>query len=236
MPSYIGGKSRICKDIYKVIKDTCPEDIKEFYDLFCGGLSVSLEFVKNGYNVYSNDYNEDLIFLWNHVRINEIEFPIVSKEDYQGFLKSSEKSFEKSFALFYCSYMCKYKGSYINDEYMRDGKSIHHHKERFNSIKKEIDNIRKIKEITCLDYKSFSHLEHKIIYLDPPYVNTSKVYKSSFNTEEFWDFVSKLSKNNYVFVSEQECPIEHEVVFEKDIFNNLKKSGGKLKEKLFFIT
>ena len=234
MPAYIGGKSRISKDIYEVITKIVP-NVKDFYDLMCGGLSISMEFTRT-YNVYSNDYNEDLVFLWNYVRSNEIHLPIITLDKYKEYLMSNEMSYEKSFALIYCTYMCRYRGNFIENQYQRNGRTLYYHQERFNGIKKSQDKIKMIKNITCMDYRNFKDLSGVIVYFDPPYIDSFKWYKSGFDTDEFWRFVSHLAKKNYVFVSERSCPIPHEVVYEKEIINNVTKNPDKkLSEKLFFI-
>ena len=66
-------------------------------------------------------------------------------------------------------------------------------------------NINSLK-ITNHDYKRFSYLSDAIIYLDPPYENTTLNGYSidSFNSQAFYDWAYKMSKKNIVLISSYE--------------------------------
>lgn len=65
------------------------------------------------------------------------------------------------------------------------------------------------------DYKEFSDIENSIIYLDPPYKNTSKVYKhNNLNYKEFYRWCKDMSKDNIVLISGYHMPDDFEVVYE----------------------
>jgi len=59
--NYLGNKSRLLTQILPLL----PQDINNFYDVFCGGLDVSLNVKAN--NIYANDKHEDLIWLYNEI-------------------------------------------------------------------------------------------------------------------------------------------------------------------------
>lgn len=63
-------------------------------------------------------------------------------------------------------------------------------------------NINNLK-ITNKDYKHFSYLKNTIIYLDPPYENTTlKGYSiDTFNSQKFYDWCYYMSINNTVLIS-----------------------------------
>ena len=191
-----------------------------------------MEFVDD-YNVYSNDYNEDLIYLWNSVKDDRFftECPVISKYRYLELKEQKEQTVEKCFAMFYCTFMNMYKGAY----------AIHRERddvgERYRSIIKVQETIKKIKQFTDYDYKTFDFSDGgHIVYLDPPYSNTLQPYKKEmFNTEEFWKCAKKWKdQGNYVFISEQSCPIDHIVVFQKNITNNF-NPDKKIQEKIFML-
>jgi len=229
MPPYIGGKSRTKKDIISAIRKDTNEELLKFIEPFCGGVNVSCEAVKY-YETHCSDYNEDLIFLWNSVKNGEFnEMPVVTKEMFDNHKNNQTPlSVERSFALFYNSFMTLYKGSYDTDcsRGLRE--------ERFRSIKRAEANIKLIKSF---EFKSYKNIEctNCIIYCDPPYVDTQKVYKEKeFNTEEFWKWCKEMKdKGNYVYVSERTCPIEHKLLHEKDISINLSKIRRVVTDKLF---
>lgn len=50
----------------------------------------------------------------------------------------------------------------------------------------------------------------------------------------FWNWVRKISKSNYVFISEQKAPEDFEVLWEKEISRQVAiKNDFKATEKLF---
>ena len=95
-------------------------------------------------------------------------------------------------------------------------------------------------EITNHDYTHFSYLSDAIIYLDPPYENTThKGYKTdTFNSQPFYDWAYEMSKKNIVLISSYETSDSRfECVYE---FKNASRTnyGGahrKKTEKLFMV-
>lgn len=70
-------------------------------------------------------------------------------------------------------------------------------------------------EISNKDYKEFSKIKDSIIYLDPPYKNTSKVYKhNDLDYEEFFDWCNNMGKTNIVLISGYDMPKEFKCIYE----------------------
>ena len=96
-------------------------------------------------------------------------------------------------------------------------------------------------EITNHDYKRFSYLSDAIIYLDPPYENTTLNGYSidSFNSQAFYDWAYEMSKKNIVLISSYEISDERfECVYEfKNARNTFspKSCRGIESEKLFMV-
>ena len=96
-------------------------------------------------------------------------------------------------------------------------------------------------EMTNLDYKEFSDIENAILYLDPPYENTTlKGYSiDSFNSQAFYDWAYEMSKKNIVLISSYEISDERfECVYEfKNARNTFsaKSCRGIESEKLFMV-
>lgn len=52
--------------------------------------------------------------------------------------------------------------------------------------------------------------------------------------EHFWNWVRELSKNNFVFISEQNAPADFEIVWEQEVKRTTNKTNDfKAVEKLF---
>lgn len=77
---YMGGKSRIAKQIAAVI-DQYREPGQMVWDAFCGGLSVSVALSEKG-PVLSSDANESLINLYNAVKTGWVPPTEVTREEY----------------------------------------------------------------------------------------------------------------------------------------------------------
>lgn len=93
-------------------------------------------------------------------------------------------------------------------------------------------------EISNKDYKEFSEIKDSIIYLDPPYKDTKKVYKhNNLNYEEFYSWCEDMSKDNMVLISGYEMPDDFEVVYEFKKARSTFQGGnnGKNYEKLFMV-
>lgn len=70
-------------------------------------------------------------------------------------------------------------------------------------------------KIYSKDYKEFSDIKNSIIYLDPPYKDTNKVYKhNNLDYENFYKWCKNTSKENIVLISGYHMPDDFEVVYE----------------------
>ena len=92
---------------------------------------------------------------------------------------------------------------------------------------------------TNLSYEAFSNIDGAILYLDPPYENTThETYKGDFDSQTFYDWAFEMSKNNIVLISSYEISDERfEEVYSFDKARSTLQSGcHKSKcEKLFMI-
>ncbi len=86
--NYYGNKYKLLSQILPLI----PNNINNFYDIFCGGLDISLNIKAN--NIYANDKHEDLIWLYNEIikydsddlgdELLELDRKIFPMNDYNG--------------------------------------------------------------------------------------------------------------------------------------------------------
>lgn len=93
-------------------------------------------------------------------------------------------------------------------------------------------------EIHNKDYNEFSNIKNSIIYLDPPYENTSKVYEhNNLDYEEFYKWCEKMSKENTVLISGYHIPDDFEVVYEFTKARSTLQGGSHESkyEKLFMV-
>ena len=96
-------------------------------------------------------------------------------------------------------------------------------------------------EATNLDYTEFSDIENAILYLDPPYENTTLTGYSidSFNSQAFYDWAYEMSKKNIVLISSYEISDDRfECVYKFQHARNTfspKACRGIKSEKLFMV-
>lgn len=91
-------------------------------------------------------------------------------------------------------------------------------------------------EFLCGDYRNnkYADLKGAVIYCDPPYQGTTKYATDSFDYDAFWDWCRKMSKDNYVFVSEYNAPDDFECIWSKGVTTSLKVHEHENRtEKLF---
>ena len=102
----------------------------------------------------------------------------------------------------------------------------------------QIERLQNIKrpKITNKTYHDFSELKETILYLDPPYENTTNSYKFEFNSNHFYDWAFEMSKNNIVLISSYEVNddrFEEVFIFDKAISTFHGKIRNSKCEKLF---
>ena len=198
--------------------------------MFCGSCSIESK-VKGFDKVICNDKHEYLIELFKGVQ-NGYELPeIITEEQYKYIRehKDNDKALT-GFVGFGCSFGGKWFGGYA-----RNKTNTNYALQSKKSLLKDMDNLMTT-QFTCQDYRDVIIPNNSIVYADPPYNNTTGYGKDKFNSDEFWEYMCVISKNNKVFISEQTAPNDFECVWEKEFTRTLdvnKDNQFKVTEKLF---
>lgn len=119
--------------------------------------------------------------------------------------------------------------------YARNNTNTNYALQSKRSVMKDMPNLINA-EFTCLDYKDVEIPKGSVVYADPPYANTTTYQGQKFDTNEFWDYMRQISKDNKVFISEQNAPDDFECIWEKPFTRTLdrnKNNQFKVTEKLF---
>lgn len=90
--------------------------------------------------------------------------------------------------------------------------------ERKLNLEKQAPHLKGI-EFCCANYYNLPSMSGAVIYCDPPYADTKQygyATQEKMDYERFWNWVRELSKDNYVFVSEQRAPDDFEIIWEQD--------------------
>ena len=228
---YQGGKSRIaCQIAAEIERERERERSHTFVSLFCGTCSIESK-VKGFDKVLCNDSHEYLIEMLKGVQ-NGYELPeAISEEQYKYIREHKEEDkVLTGFVGFGCSFGGKWFGGYA-----RNKTNTNYALQSKKSLHKDLDNMSKT-EFICMDYKDVNIPDGSIVYADPPYNNTTGYGKTKFNSEDFWEYMRKISKKNKVFISEQNAPNDFMCIWEKPFTRTLdvnKNNQFQVTEKLF---
>ena len=249
---YLGGKSRISKQISEVINEIPRWKVKNsetvskydnehqfsereresncFVSLFCGSCSVESK-VEGFSRKILNDKHEYLIELLNGVK-NGYDLPEqISEEEYKYIREhKDEDKVLSGFVGFGCSFGGKWFGGYA-----RNKTGTNYALQSKKSLLKDMNNLMDA-EFICKDYRDVELPRDCIVYADPPYDNTTGYGKEKFNSEEFWEYMREISKEHVVFISEQTAPDDFVSIWEKSFTRTLdvnKNNQFKVTEKLF---
>ena len=120
--------------------------------------------------------------------------------------------------------------------YAKNAAGRNYFKEARANMEKQAPNLKGI-EFYQSNYYNLSGFKGAVIYCDPPYANTK--YYGYANQEKidytrFWNWALEMSKENYVFVSEQIAPDDFEIIWEMEAKRtNGKDNNFKAIERLF---
>jgi DNA adenine methylase len=239
MVKYAGGKTKISSHIFNVISqlfilaENKKIKINGYLEPFCGSLAITKAFYersKTRIPIYASDYNKDLILLYKEIKKGTFRYPTnITKEQY-SLLKQEKSSALRGFV----GIAYSYGGGWFNGYLYGDNKR-NYVDEAIRAFK---DLEPTIKGTTFLneDYKNLNP-KNLFIYCDPPYVNTTQIYKiNTFNTKEFWEIMRKWSKNNIVVVSELTAPSDFKCIWKYKYNTRFMTNDVSRTEKLFIHT
>ena len=155
----------------------------------------------------------------------------ISEEEYKYIREhKDEDKVLSGFVGFGCSFGGKWFGGYA-----RNKTGTNYALQSKRSLLKDMNNLMDA-EFICKDYREVELPNGCVVYADPPYDNTTGYGKEKFNSEEFWEYMRKISKEHIVFISEQTAPNDFISIWEKPFTRTLdrnKDNQFKVVEKLF---
>lgn len=225
---YMGSKNRIAKEIIPIML----KDYKEgqiFYDLFAGGFNL-IDKIPNNIQRVANDLNEYIIELVKALQTGWLPEKEISSEQY-NYIKNNQSIYPKHY-LGYIGYQLTYSsqwfGSYRRDNIGKRNYSL----EAYNNIKKQSPSLQGI-ELYNTSYENVPLNPNSIIYLDPPYKNTSGYITGEFDYDKFYNWcIDKHNEGHKVFISEYWMPYPFKAIWSKEIPNGLIKNKKEV-EKLW---
>ena len=226
--TFQGSKNRYSQFICPILQKCIDENhIDIFYDPFVGGGNI-IKNIKCA-NRFASDNNPYLIAFWQYIQEHpEYEFPpYPPRADWD---KCKNKEEEREWYIGLVSIFCSNMAGGFPAGY--DKKGLRYNG-RIKNLRKDIPLIGDV-EFKCADYRTvLENCENAVIYCDPPYANTHSYNYQKFDHDTFWDFMRQLSKNNYVFISEQTAPDDFISIWSKDISHNIRGNQRVATEQLF---
>lgn len=246
---YMGSKRKYAKDIVPIIQKYIDDNnIKEFYDVFCGGGNL-VDKIKCE-NLYASDLSPSLIALHQQAQEDFSKIPDDGSREYWDNAYSNWKNLRdtgfKDFSVLtmplYEIGAIEWYGSFSRrgfpGGYAKNTDKTNYYKQARKNHKEQSEskNYQKIKFI-CSDYRTLEIPHNALIYCDSPHKDT-KAYGISpkFDYEEYYNWLREKSKTNPIFISEQTMPEDFRSIWYKEA----KRTNGldnnfKACENLYFI-
>jgi DNA adenine methylase len=225
---YLGGKTRIAQKLAAVIN--AARGPREFWDPFCGGLSVSVALGGRG---LVTDANPALIALYQAVADGWDPPEHVSEAEYQAARALPDSDPRKAFCGFGCSFGGKWFGGYA-----RSAEGQKYAAGARNVLLRDIPAlIARGCRFLCVDFLAIEpRPTSSVLYLDPPYRGTiSYGALGRFDHDRFYARVAAWSRYTDVFVSEYAFPWGR-IVWEGTPYKSLRGTGnsGRAVERLYY--
>lgn len=188
-------------------------------------------------NRIGNDIHKELIAMFKEIQ-NGWEIPLhISEEEYNK-VRNNKKDYPYYYVGligFNATFGSKYFGGYARGFKADKVTPRDIPNEALRNLSEQIPNIQNIKFL-CGDYRNneYINLRNAVIYCDPPYQGTTKYATDLFDYDVFWDWCRKMSKENWLFVSEYNAPDDFECIWCKKVTTSLKVHEHENRvEKLF---
>lgn len=208
---YVGGKSKIAKDIVSVIREHT--DASVVYEPFMGGGAITEKLAQAFQEVHAADAHQDLVYMWSAVKEGWKPPTEVSETQYEA-LRHSSPSVLRGFVGSGGSFGGKWFGGFARGGVNADGTPRNHQAESARSVLKTARHLGNV-HIFHRGYDLTPIVSGTAIYCDPPYADTLG-YASEFNSDSFWRWAEDASRTADVFVSEYRAPEGWECLWSKD--------------------
>lgn len=237
---YMGSKSKYAKFIIPILQKAIDDNgIKNYIEPFCGGCNIIDKIICE--NKYAFDRSDTLIALLQTAATDFTKIPVDGNREMwdkgKDYVKNGIRPADMSLAEIGA---IEFLGSYCNGGfprgYAKNTSTRNYYQEAYRNLQTQSPNLKDI-QFKCQNYWELGDVKNCVIYCDPPYAGT-KIYgyanQPKMDYNHFWNWVRALSKNNYVFISEQTAPDDFKPVWEQEVKRTTNKTNDfKAVEKLF---
>jgi DNA adenine methylase len=238
----MGSKSKYAKYIVPILQKCIDDnDVKLYIEPFVGGANI-IDKIKCE-NRYGFDQSDTLIALLQTAADN---FDNVMKDGSRelwdkgkAYVKDGIMPEDMTLAeIGAIEFFASYSNGGFPRGYAKNTPTRNYYKEAYRNLEKQAPNLKGI-NFLCQRYDDLAadDIEGAVIYCDPPYQGThfyGYANQPRIDYNHFWDWVRELSKNNFVFVSEQTAPHDFEPVWTQEVKRTTNKENNfKAVENLF---
>jgi site-specific DNA-adenine methylase len=121
--------------------------------------------------------------------------------------------------------------------YAKNTTTRNYYKEAYRNLKEQAPNLHGITFKAQNYWELDENTKNCVIYLDPPYQGTKEygyANQAKMDYDHFWNWVRDISKDNYVFVSEQNAPDDFDILWVQEAKRTVGADNNyKAVEKLF---
>lgn len=237
---YMGAKTKYAKYIVPILQKTIDENNIELYiEPFVGGANV-IDKIKCARRI-GYDRSDTLIALLQQARDDFSKVLTEGSRELwdkgKSYVKDGIMPDDMTLAeIGAMEFFASFSNGGFPRGYAKDAKGRFYFQEARNNMEKQAPNLKGI-EFYISNYYDLNNIDGAVIYCDPPYANTKHygyAKQEKMDYERFWNWVRELSKNNYVFVSEQTAPEDFDVLWEQEVKRTCGKDNDfKATEKLF---
>lgn len=213
---FVGSKAKISKEILPIILKNASPD-RWFVEPFVGGCNI-IDKVQG--KRIGNDINYYLIELWRAIQSGWVPPTHVTREQYIH-VRQNKGEYEPYY-VGYVGYACSNSGKffegYANDypetRRLKSGRLQNYQTETRDALLRQAPLLKGVLFMND-EYMNVEIPTNSIVYLDPPYANTTKYKAGDIDHTVFWDYVRYISKTNEVYISEYNAPEDFKCIWKK---------------------
>lgn len=240
---YMGSKSRIAKYIVPILQECIDSNnVTTYIEPFVGGGNV-IDKIRCQERIGS-DINPYLIALLKRVQEGKPLLDEVSRNTYNLVRNGTDKDKYEQWYVGNIGFLASYNGRWFDGGYAKpisiktpNGNKIRdYYQESKRNLEQQAGDLSTV-SLNCISYEYYLKTDYSGVcfYLDPPYFHTKEFrIATNFDYVDFWNFARRLSKNNYVYISEQYAPNDFEIVWSKPVLRSINAQNKEYKTECLF--
>ena len=238
---YMGSKRKYAQYIVPILQRTIDEkDVDTYIEPFVGGANI-IDKIKCKKR-YGYDRSDTLIALLQTAANNFNDVMVDGNRELwdkgKAYIKDGIMPEDMTLAeIGAMEFFASYCNGGFPRGYAKNTKTRNYYNEAYRNLQAQAPDLKGI-EFKCQNYWDLTpDISNAVIYCDPPYQGTKFYgYANSprMDYTHFWNWIRDLSKNNYVFISEQAAPDDFEAIWTQEVKRTTNKENNfKAVENLF---